>query len=308
MFGAGWSKRDLGEVLHSYAVSYCPNDPSPIDLWNRVKPTMATRANLSVFLYELRDVRRMFQVIPSKHLTVVGTKRRITDWRSAIKYGNDFHLNYNFGWKPFTRDVVQTFRAVSSFEKRLTRFVTSQNQILSRKVSKDPTLTFVNATWTLPYNAGFKVTVTGSIETIHSAAFRFAYSIPRYSEGEMRWRSWADSLGLNISPANVWAVIPWSFVADWFVNVGKGLDTVSQDWIEPIVDVLQAYHSSKWTYSLTFKVTPQGSFSGGAAPVGAIQGTRYGRHLGMPSYNMTGPDLNADRIRLLASLVAGRII
>lgn len=278
--------------------SRCSVDPSPIDLWNKAKPSLSTRANLSVFLYELRDIRRMFNILPPKHFN-------LRSWSDVLKYANGLHLNYNFGWKPFLADVKNTFRGVSTFESRLNKFLQEQDSSIYRHVSKGQVTTAFDESWTLPWNTNFRARVAGTITTTHSAGFRFSYHSP-YDRGELNWRGMLDTLGLHVNPSNIWAVLPWSFVVDWFVDVGGALDTLSSDWSEPSVNIHTAYTSSQWTYEGTLTLIPQGVFSGSPSIVGTIHGREYSRTVGMPRYNLVTPDLNADKIRLLASLVGSR--
>jgi len=169
----------------------------------------------------------------------------------VLRYGNNQHLNYNFGWKPFLKDVKNTFKAVSSYEKRLAAFVSEADRDLQRHSKGSPKSgRYVNA-WTCFWDSNWRATITVDYEAVTAAGFRFRYSVPNYSAEELFWRGYADSLGLNVTPANVWAVIPWSFVVDWFVNVGKGLDTYSSDWVEPEVQLFDAYYSQRCKYSGT---------------------------------------------------------
>lgn len=224
-----------------------PTNLSYQDLWNRAKPTLTSRANLFVFLVELRDIKRMFDLIPGKHFS-------LSDWRQVLRYGNNQHLNYNFGWKPFLKDVKNTFKAYANLDKRLSSFVKNADQDLQRHSRSTPVSKSYTTTWNPLYNANWQATLTVEYETVSAAGFRFRYSVPKYSEAELFWRGWADMLGLNVTPANIWAVIPWSFVADWFVNIGKGLDTFSTDWVEPELQLFDAYYSTKWKYKGTISI------------------------------------------------------
>lgn len=292
---------DFGSTLHDIALSLLPSDPSPKDLWDRAKPTLATRANLAVFAYELRDLKRMFMILPKKHFNL----RR---WKDVVKYGNDLHLNWMFGWRPFLSDIKKFFRGMSSFEERLTRFVTQANQDISRHRWKGPITTSLHKEWTLPYSSNWKAVFDGSVNSTYAAAFQFSYSIPDYSERELHWRGMLDTLGANVTVANVWAVLPWSFVADWFVGIGPALENLSSDWVEPYIDMYQACTSAKWDYFGTLTLYPQGVFSGLPAQAGMIRGKRYARSLGIPGFQIVYPDLTADRIRLLSSLALSRLV
>lgn len=305
---------DFGTRLHALADSRLPPDPNPMDLWDRAKPTMETRANLSVFLYELRDLKRMFEVLPVKHFNRKWkdifrySRGRPTGRQGWLKYVNDQHLNLMFGWRPFLSDVKKFYRGMATFDERLSRFVNQAGQDLSRHRKKGPITTTIDESWTLPYDSHFRARLIGQIESTYAAAFRFAYSLPDYSPEELRWRAWADTLGARIDLATIWAVIPWSFVVDWFVTVGKSLEQNSVAWVEPYVNLHQAYHSARYSYSFTLELYPQGGWTGPGSTVGRITGSKYVRTIGMPRFTIETPDLDANKIRLLASLGLSRVL
>jgi hypothetical protein len=43
-----------------------------------------------------------------------------------------------------------------------------------------------------------------------------------------------DALGVNLNPAIIWNAIPWSFVVDWVVGVGRWLDQFKSRNLEPV--------------------------------------------------------------------------
>lgn len=277
------------------------------DRWSMVKPGLTTRANMAVFLYELRDLKRMFEVIPVRHLSrnwkdIFAYKM---SGKSAAKYVNDLHLNYNFGWKPFLSDIVSFWKAYNSFYTRLARFISDANSDV-RRSCRDP-LVSVDISTEIPliYNTWrLKYRISGSI--IRSSTFQFSYVLPSYDYDEMRWRGWLDSMGLTLSIGNVWRVIPWSFVVDWFVNVSKYLDQYTSDWIQPWINFVQACSSQK--VELTVDASVYLPSTGATLDVGSLRYTQYSRTVGLPNISVKTDDLDADKIRLLTSLVASRII
>jgi hypothetical protein len=240
----------------------------------------------------------MFDIIPQKHLS-----RK--NWREALRYANGQHLNYNFGWKPFVKDVVNVFNGVADHENRLKRFVRKQNWDLCRKTGDEE----------LTSTSTFYVEADGytdhhCLETTYTvfgaSAFQFDYEIPHYSDRELFWRSMADTLGLNIGPATIWAVLPWSFVVDWFVDVGGFLRQFETDWVQPWVNFFQAcqtYHVSAVTdvkFRFTYSQCPW-------VPWARFTTHKFSRTVGLPGLYLPDPtSLNADKIRLLGSLIYSR--
>jgi hypothetical protein len=264
------------------------------DRWLRVKPTLASRANLSVFLYELRDIKRMFDLIPKRHFN-------LSLWRDVLRYVNSQHLNYNFGWKPFLRDVINVTKALASYEARLSRFVRQAGVSLKRHaVDPEPLEFSQDYSWSI-YT--LKKRLTGEIR--HTSVFDYAYEIPKYSERELRFRAYLDRVGLNLSAANIWAVLPWSFVVDWFIDVGPFLDQSTTDWVQPWVTFAQASSSVKASGSMVYTLRSQYDGDHDAA---SLKFSFYHRMLGFPTFQGGLNTLDADKIRLLASLVGARIL
>jgi hypothetical protein len=294
---------DVGEWCSGQTADLTwPSGSSIKELWDNAKPTMSTRANLSVFLAELRDVKRMFSCIPSRHFS-------FKSWRDVLGHANREHLRFNFGIKPFVRDVQNTFRAMSRFEDRLGRFIAQQNQDLRVHRVASPAGGEFCVTYSFPYPfEAWQYRLTGTLTETASGTFHISYRLPNYSAEEMRWRAYADALGLHASLGNIWAVIPWSFVADWFVDIGSALDRNRDDWVQPWIDMFQccrtmkrestfivevrlsAYSENPWNYACTY------------------QQTSFSRTLGLQGAVFEPTELNADRVRLLSSLVASRIL
>lgn len=291
-------KYDVGRLIVSMCSARFPADTNGYNRWLAVKPTMATRSNMFVFLAELKDVKRMFDVLPPKHFS-------LSDWHSVLSYANNGHLNYNFGWKPFISDVKNTFRGVTSFNERLAKFVQEQNRLIDRRKADVPVTTIINDSWYLPYNSAWRATLSGEVNTVSGSHYQLCYSVP-YEGSELRWRSLLDTLNLHASPANIWAIIPWSFVIDWFVDVGGGLRALSSDWTEPYINVVQGYQFQKHEYHATLSIA--GKCGAPSSVVCSVTGQQYVRRVGMPTFQLASPSLDADKIRLLASLVGQQLL
>lgn len=290
------------------------HDPSShYDRWLKAKPSMASRANMSVFLYELRDIKRMFDLLPNKHFSV-------GSWKEVLKYGNGLHLNWNFGWKPFLRDLHNVTQGLRTFETRLYKFLHGANESLVRH-SQDPVIEGQSCPpgadinyWSASWDGNFYSRHRSYWKATYRSTFHFSYSLPALSYEELRWRAYLDTLGLAATPANIWAVIPWSFVIDWFVNVGEYLDRYSRDWIEPWIIYCQACTSMKLEVTRVSEIRHLLSYYGvrrspQIIEAGRLEYSHYTRSVGLPSLAWTNRGtLDSDKIRLLASLVASRIL
>lgn len=268
--------------------------------WLRAKPSMSSRANLAVFLYELRDIKRMFDLIPRKHFS-------LGSWRDVLRYGNSQHLNWNFGWKPFLGDIKSTLSGLSSFETRLRRFISDEDKQLLRH-ERDPVVESDGDTgWVNTPHPGYQIRKSWKCKVKYTSTFSFSYSIPPYDWEELRFRAFLDTLGLQITPRNIWAVLPWSFVCDWFADVGSYLDRYSSDWIEPWINFCQACTSVKVQAEADIRGAYAVTVGGGGRwefNLASVSYSHYVRTPGIPTACVgSGGELSADKIRLLASLM-----
>lgn len=267
--------------------------------WDKVKPGMETRANLAVFLAELRDIKRMFEILPDRHF-------HLNDWKQVLRYANNQHLSYNFGWKPFFRDVVNFRKAKESFDMRLRNFLRNENLVVTRSTSDPPIVDSGSATWVTMSNWTQKVFVDWNIQ--RRSTFQYYYSIPSYSQSELLWRAWADSLGLHLSLKNLWAIVPWSFVVDWFADVSGFLGQADHPWLQPWIDIVQGCSTEKLSVGLRWITTGPSAWGSPVGSVCSCQLDRFTRVVGFPNFQWDSQSLNADKIRLLASLVGSKVL
>lgn len=289
------------------------------DRWLSAKPTMASRASLGVFLYELREISRMFEVLPRKHFRIsriisnIGSGAKtsaVTDWRELFRWLNSQHLSFNFGWKPFLRDISTVIEALQTFDARFRRFLLNSGRELTRHVGSTPTSVDIDNTdgtwvnwWLLHWR------IRGTIERY--STFQYSYEMPEgYSYDQMRWRALLDSLGAKMSLSQLWAVVPWSFVTDWFYNLSKFLDSAQgdTDWLAPYISFIQACYSVKAELSVVGDLRNPPDM-GQSLPVGSCDLEYYQRGVGLPEFDENfSTELSADKIRLLASLGASLLL
>jgi hypothetical protein len=307
-----------------YMVQKCLNQIFPVasghyDRWLAVKPTMASRASLGVFLYELREITRMFEFLPRKHfrfsriISNVGSGGKtsaVRDWRELFRWSNSQHLSFNFGWKPFLRDVYTVIEALRTFNDRFLKFIMESGRELTKHVGSTPViidLDTTDGTWSNWWLLHWRI--SGIIERF--STFQYTYDLPQgYTYDQMKWRAYLDSLGAKMSLSQLWAVIPWSFVWDWFYNLSAYLDSAqgTTDWLAPYITFIQSCYSVKAKLSLTGDLRNPPDM-GQSMPVGSCDLEYYQRGVGLPEFDENfSTELSADKIRLLASLGASLLL
>lgn len=294
---------DPGFVHSNWVLSGVPDVASGhYDRWLKAKPSLTTRLNLSVFLAELRDISRMFEILPGRHFSSKNPYDLLT-------YANNQHLSYNFGWKPFLRDIYSLVKGVTEFESRLRQFLQEEGVLLTKHISGGEQTFSPYERLVSSYDTTWARIRTGHYSYVQRSTFQFTYELPKLSENEIRWRALLDTLGLTMNPSDFWAIMPWSFVVDWFVSVKSVLEKSNEDWLQPWVYFAQACTSIRVDYSIQDVV--ENTYPGCTAVAGtacSTKGTYYERVAGLPNFSLRQTDLDADKIRLLTSLLGSLIL
>lgn len=154
---------------------------------------------------------------------------RVQNWASH-KTPAEILLWWKFGLEPTIRDVKALLRVWADTVKRLNHLRKINRRTVTLhyatfvKWTPDSLPLVADATWWDPlapwYNGALKsregkVVVTGQV----------TYNLQGLDEPLAFWDSLAASLNLNNPLGIKWESIPFSFVVDWFVNVGDFIDT-----------------------------------------------------------------------------------
>lgn len=186
------------------------------EAFSRMKPTEPSFSGLNA-LYELKDVPRMLQ------------QRFTPNLRNAA----NLHLAIQFGWLPLLRDVrnfVQTQRAA---QKRLAQLLRDNGRPVRRSITLLDEMTDPVVTNGTAYGTFVPILVTQYYRrepTFRNfrysrerwwASARFRYWLP----GGPRDVEWTNAMlrkiyGLDVTPQVVYNAIPWSWLVDWFSNLG----------------------------------------------------------------------------------------
>lgn len=215
-------------------------------------------ANFGQFILELRDLPRIPQLYKyrAKFFTELGSE----------------YLNVEFGWLPFISDLRALFRTQQNLRKLLDRLILSNGRGLRRRSKHRSTTdhivsykshvaepfpslgnTFPDDPEVLapswvdglhvsaiyppgytgdPWTGSCVIDVDQFIDTVVWECGTFHYYIP--DVGSDRWTGQAVTtlFGLNPSPHTIYAVYPWTWLLDWFTNVGDIVSNLSANSVE----------------------------------------------------------------------------
>lgn len=221
----------LGQLLAVSPPGHCSAvnlDTLSAEAFSSMRPTMSTGFSLTNFLFELRDVKKMFSLV-NRHF---GIGKNI-----ASQY-----LNLNFGWLPFARDLKRYIKGINEFEQRFVEF----HQRASVPQRKHFRRVFEEPESVVTMVPGQFQKKTPARSTTYTATLRYRYMLPEMmTEGEMYYRALLDTLGLNLSPDKIWAAIPFSFLGDWVVNVEQFLKRSEDDYLRPKLEIIAFQYSLK---------------------------------------------------------------
>jgi len=195
---------------------------------SRTIPTR-TEANLAVFLGELKEG------LPR----LVGSQL----WRSRLKdfraLGGEY-LNAKFGWESLVRDITGTFQAISDGERILSQLERDSGKNVRRSYYFTPVRelevtnvstnqgTYPSLSSTLNPANGTRTTYKITEEQVWFKGCYTYYLSPKTRDRVANIARYADHLlGLDLTPEVLWELTPWSWVADYFANVGDVMTNVS---------------------------------------------------------------------------------
>lgn len=208
--------------------------------WNRFKPGQPA-ASASVFLAECLDTTRMLKTTAGvfrevwKHLTS-------RSGRNLAKEAASQHLNTQFGWLPFVSDVKKFYHTHKTAQKQISQLVRDSGQWVHRKgvvqsshdsdyvvkSSTDPMLipSVYTKLCTTPF--GRCVIVKRTTQTITFSG-RFRYYVPKI-EGE-NWypNMYRKLMGLTLTPETLWELVPFSWLVDYYTNIGDVISNASDN-------------------------------------------------------------------------------
>lgn len=162
--------------------------------------------------------------------------------------GNEY-LNVVFGWKPLINDLRKIFKLTHDIDKRMDQIVRENNHWIHRKATLDEQSTVTNSSHTYPYlfpQASFSppggwttgtTIYTVSTETVDRRWYSACYKYYIRDTMSLGWNARARAVlfGVMPTPEAIWSVIPWSWLVDWFSNVGDVLSNLSQNAVDNLV-------------------------------------------------------------------------
>jgi hypothetical protein len=288
---------------------FIPSPANYADLENMAMRTMmpGIKAELSIInsLIELKD----FKTLPATLNSIAGLALKAkTTLRKYFKTGADGYLQLKFNILPLLSDISGIHTALSRTERRINDLVTRSGRVQRRHFVynwsefTDTDIEYNDsAYWPLPYHNGIVsfqyISYNMSRRAVHKpssfhAMIEYNYNFTQYQLEHAQVLGLLDALGANLNPQIIWNAIPWSFVVDWVISVGRFLDNFKVANMEPKINILRYLWSIKrerlvYTERLAnnqpavFGPQPPPYFQ--KTPLPVVVETAFRRHVTLPS-------------------------
>jgi len=211
--------------------------------YGRTAPT-ADQFSISAFVGELRE--GLPSLIPA--LLSTGSKKSFTSilkrqTRRAKDAGSDY-LNVQFGWIPLLNDV----RSIATALATATAAISGNSLETHRrreKPDKDETIAGSSALSTVilrETNALFETVGSGTsaskgsgfladnwVSQRHQIDYSFEAEFLRLPDGQKDYgpylQKFSELFRWDITPSDLWQLAPWSWLVDWFFDIGGQLES-----------------------------------------------------------------------------------
>nr|UJQ85646.1 MAG: hypothetical protein 1 [Leviviridae sp.] len=246
--------------------------------------------DIPVSLLELGDVARLIKLSGDSLINLLGNN----------------YLRYQFGIKPIVRDVSNLIKFADLVHKRMADLERLKK---TSGLRKTVTLDTLSAS---QMNNGVVMQSTGgyfacSFETIGSRKIRgHTRWVPdvdfnTYDQREMLALAKRSVLGLEVSFSTLWEAMPWSWLIDWYTNIGDLLMQTRN--IIPVSLSSVTLMRETTSRSVSPKVI-QGDHTLTSA---VVEKTMKERYPGVGALDAQMPFLSASQVGILTSLAAVRL-
>jgi len=252
--GTTYSYADQAKLLRSnFLVTDISNEWGPT-AWAKSSPKIQM-ADGFVFLSESRELPSMLmdqaRRFHKEWESIAGKAGVNGGWRMQPKQAADEYLTQQFGWAPFLGDLYKFYNAYLHVDDYMRRMSQGHDKWLHvRRVLLDDVQVSKqnsgNYTWNLlPSNNWDQVTQLrpGQVPTFNyqeeetrlvTSSGMFKWYKPEFDMSDPNYNSLINTLyrhstmyGVRVNPSNIWRATPWSWLADWALNIGRNIDALT---------------------------------------------------------------------------------
>lgn len=227
---------------------------------NTMLPAIKSEMSLPNSIIEIKDVRQLRhsynKVSSLLKRVLVGTQIRGNSTykdktlKALIRTSSDAYLQKSFALDPLIADVGAIRKVLAQTEARVREILKDEGRVLvkhfSARLQGYDTET-KQATGTMPSKTYYLLQRDVTYPTARfNATLVYSYRLTEYERTHASTLALLDAFGVNWRPSIVWNAIPFSFMVDWFVDIGRWLDNLQLRNIEPINEL----HSYVWSVKI----------------------------------------------------------
>lgn len=312
--------------------------PPPSDLDKLINASLRemlprVQADLSILnaLFELRDFKSLPRTIANIYSLGAKFFRTGRSTLRAILQGSaDGYLQAKFNILPLLSDISGLTAALKRSDSQISGFISRAGKPQKRHfrrllVDTDGQYSEATEGGVVPLYEENQHYAFGSslkryvypLPTIFHAEIEYNYNYTRYQLEHAQVLAFLDSIGVNLNPSIIWNAIPWTFVVDWVVGIGRWLDSMRVGNMDPQINI----HRYLWSVKRARRiiVTRETSFrtyeefgdgakqSSGPVPLPVVHETSYRRQVeSLPASSLLVSGLTAEEVSLGAALVTTR--
>jgi hypothetical protein len=221
--------------------------------WKKPKLSLYRGFSVLNFAFEWRQnldlLRSWFsrKGLISRYHRLMGANSRLAPRLQAIANERLAHV---YGTKLFLQDARFLFDRLTRLNEQVAALLlrTKGVQRLYKRVPLDFERTWGLETRSFPVFGAQQSTLTlkRSATTRCRAVLYYTASAPAFKTFWTRLQQLSDSFGIRLDAGVVWDAIPYSFVVDWFINVGEYLhNNWSTDWFKLDIRLEEFCHSAR---------------------------------------------------------------
>lgn len=215
-------------------------------------------------------------------------------YRDVLRAISELYLTWGFAISPMIADLEAIENAIVTTSERIDKIYRRSGQRRLVRYKRDlPPYDFpvwdadrmasLYSRHNNTYPEGVQGTVMERINMAYSSAVL---------HGQMEYTQWApdlerrqgflygllDQVGINVNPAIIWNGIPYSFIIDWVINVGKTLDSLKLELLRPVTVVHRCCYSFTLKRLTRRRVRYDTLIDSGWRPSSTVVETSYRRY------------------------------
>ena len=229
-----------------------------------VKPAIAAIADshpgepvvsIPNFVYEMKDIPGMLKHAYGRAKSLHNAAsskdfKSVKEYLSSPKSAAEDWLNYHFGWMPLVSDLKDIAKVSKETQKKLVFLEGNSKGYISRRRDLGTRLGR-SSTPSSTYDSGF-ILINGRAERYSTeenwVVSHWRVNLPSLQAIKSNQLAlYGNALGFGDMASNIWNAMPWTWLTDWFVDVGSVIDIYSNKFGVSFANAMTMRHTLQRT-------------------------------------------------------------